>query len=205
MQYANMAISDDKTILVDANELISIHSSWKIDVPSSYVKEHSPDDSSLKPIIVYGVYMPQANYNFPFSEKKRHMLDAIEKWLVHLDNDKCNYLGIEAIHIYDEPILTTCGHKGCGTKLHRSPNIAFSALLGVPANFKIGDMKSQAKTAYLRHFDQMDVLTDLINRIGLFAFKTQEKRIPKNVELAPENWLQFVNHNRAFLAAQKTK
>lgn len=206
MQYATMQIFDDKQILLDANELISIHSAWELEAPSStYVKEHTPDDSKLTLIIVYGVYMPQVNFDFPFSEKKLHMLDSMNQWLVHLDNDKCNYLGIEEIHIYDEPILTTCGHKGCGTKLHKSPNVAFSALIGIPAGFKIGDMKSQAKTAYLRHFKQMDVLTDLINRMGVFAFKAQEKRIPKKTVLTKDNWLQFVNHPRAFLAAQKTK
>lgn len=201
MQYALMKGPQDKLFLMDANELRSFHLALDSKDPGNYMKESTPDDSGMQCRIVYGAYKPQED--FPRSEITRHINDALNVWLVHFTEDTCLYMGIEDIIVYDEPILTTCGHSGCKT-LHKSKDVAFSALLQLSPDIKIGTKKTQAVSAFVRYFEQMDAMTNLLNRLGVFAFKAEEKRVPK-AGITSDNWKKYVDHKRAFSAAQKAK
>ena len=195
MQYAllNSNKADDYQFLVDANELHALYAG--ID---KLQEDEPPQEDNTTPLkIVYGVYKPQPYFNFPKSEIKRHILESLNKWLIHIDGNTVIYLGIEEIECLDITVMTSCGH--C-PKPHASHDVAFAALIRIPDAIKLGNGKTQAKTAYLKWFD-VDTLTTLINRKGLFSFVTAEKRIKK--ELTLDNWKPFIDYNRAARYAQK--
>lgn len=202
MQYAIMKLTDDKNVLIDAGELFAFHGALESNDPSSFVIDEEPNEDLCKLHLVYGIYKPQPDEKFPRSEVIRHAKDAVNKWLVHLDKDKCVYLGIEDIVIHDQPLLKKCNcHNSC-SKPHKSDDLVFSALLSLPEDVAIGDKSSFALTAFLRYREQMDVLTNMLNRLGLFAFKAEERRYKG--ELTEDNWKGRIDPKRAYSAAQAT-
>ncbi|MCD9477095.1 hypothetical protein [Photobacterium phosphoreum] len=197
MQYALLDYSNEHAepyqFLVDANELHALYGG-----PDKLQESEPPqEDESIPFKLVYGVYKPQPFLKFPKNEIKRHILESLNKWLIHLDGNKTIYLGIEDIECLDITVMTSCGH--C-PKPHVSSDVAFAALIRVPDSITLGNGKTQAKTAYLKWFNQ-DPLTNLINRKGLFSFVAAEKRIKK--ELTLDNWKSFIDYKRAVRYAQK--
>lgn len=193
MQYALLNYADNYQLLIDANELHALY-----DGLDKLQEDEPPQEDDTIPFkLVYGVYKPQPHFDFPKSEIKRHLLESLNKWLIHLDGNKVIYLGIEDIECLDITVMTSCGH--C-PKPHASNDIAFAALIRIPDSIKLGNGKTQAKTAYLKWFN-VDSLTTLINRKGLFSFVAAEKRIKK--ELTLDNWKSFIDYNRAARYAQK--
>ncbi|MGL4666607.1 MAG: hypothetical protein ACRCWR_01600 [Saezia sp.] len=194
MQYAILKAADDYKYLIDANELHALTQGL------ANLNDTPPDTDADKEMplqLVYGRYKPQPFFDFPKSEIKRHMTEAVNRWLIHLD--KCNtiYLGIEAIEIIDVTLTASCGH--CPTP-HVTPDIAFAALVRVPESLTLGNGKSQAKTAFLQWFD-VDPLTTVVNRKGLFSLILQEKRVYQ--PLSTDNWKQFIDYKRAVKYAQR--
>ncbi len=63
-----------------------------------------------------------------------------------------------------------------------------------------GDNRS--RTAYLR-WHNMDILTNLINRMGLFAFSAEEKRFKQ--PLTESNWKERIDYTRAVRVARKVR
>lgn len=200
MQYAFMKGPQDKMFLMDANELRSFHLALDSKDPANFMKDTAPNEDEMQYRIIYGAYKPQQD--FPKSEINRHIKEAVNVWLVHFAEDECVYMGIEDIIVYDEPILTRCDHSSC-KKLHKSNDVAFSALVHLPPGINVGSKKSQAVSAFVRYSQQMDAITNLLNRLGVFAFKAEEKRIKH--DLTADNWKQYVDHKRAFSAAQSAK
>lgn len=193
MQYALLNYAHDYQLLIDANELHALY-----DGLDKLQEDEPPQEDDTIPFkLVYGVYKPQPHFDFPKSEIKRHLLESLNKWLIHLDGNKVIYLGIEDIECLDITVMTSCGH--C-PKPHASNDIAFAALIRIPDLIKLGNGKKQAKTAYLKWFN-VDSLTTLINRKGLFSLIAAEKRIKK--ELTLDNWKPFIDYNRAARYAQK--
>lgn len=193
MQYALLNYADDYQLLIDANELHALY-----DGLDKLQEDEPPQEDDTIPFkLVYGVYKPQPHFDFPKSEIKRHLLESLNKWLIHLDGNKVIYLGIEDIECLDITVMTSCGH--C-PKPHASNDIAFAALIRIPDSIKLGNGKTQAKTAYLKWFN-VDSLTTLINRKGLFSLIAAEKRVKK--ELTLDNWKSFIDYNRAARYAQK--
>lgn len=194
MQYALIQLSKG-TALIDANEI--------------YALEQGVDELTLSPCdddyettlhrqVVYGVYLPQTNFHFPRSEIKRHIKECINKWLIHIQRLDVIHLGIEDIEIFYDVVITgNCGH--C-PKPHVTDHIAFAALLIAPKNFTLGNGKTQAKTAYLR-WHNVDVLTTLLNRKGLFSLIAVEKRFKSEPTL--ENWRERIDSKRTIRLAQK--
>lgn len=193
MQYALLNYAHDYQLLIDANELHALY-----DGLDKLQEDEPPQEDDTIPFkLVYGVYKPQPHFDFPKSEIKRHLLESLNKWLIHLDGNKVIYLGIEDIECLDITVMTSCGH--C-PKPHASNDIAFAALIRIPDSIKLGNGKTQAKTAYLKWFN-VDSLTTLINRKGLFSLIAAEKRVKK--ELTLDNWKSFIDYNRAARYAQK--
>ncbi|EGU31291.1 hypothetical protein VII00023_22949 [Vibrio ichthyoenteri ATCC 700023] len=194
MQYAAMKLSN-ANILLDANEI------YALDQGLDKLIESMPDDeyeSTLCRQVVYGVYIPQIDFDFPKSEIKRHIEECVNNWLIHINGLHAINIGIEDIEpYYDVTITGSCAH--C-PKPHTTNKVAFAALLIAPKDFKLGNGKTQAKTAYLRWFD-MDILTTLLNRKGLFSLIAPEKRFKSEPTL--ENWRTYIDPHRAVKYAQK--
>lgn len=196
MQYALMKGPEEKSFLIDASELRSFQLAIDSKNAKNFIMETIPNENEMRHKIVYGAYKPQLD--FPRSEINRHIKDAVNVWLAHLSENQCFYLGIEDIIVYDEPIVTRCDHSSC-KKLHKSKDVAFSALVCLPPTIDVGTKKTRAISAFVRYSQQMDVITNLLNRLGVFAFKAEENRI--KTELTIHNWKQYVDHKRAFSAA----
>lgn len=196
MQYA-LLTSNGGNIrpLIDAHEIYALEQGIDNLTISPCDEKY---ENSLKHQVVYGVYKPQPDFHFPKSEIKRHIFECLEKWLFYIDGETVTHIGIEDIELYsDVTIMNSCGH--CPTP-HKSDDIAFAALLLAPDDFNLGTAKTAAKTAYLR-WDDIDPLTTLLNRKGLFSFITAEKR--KKIQPTIENWRTFIDAERAVKYAQK--
>lgn len=189
MQYALIAITDKHRCLVDAHELY---------VLSQNTVQDSDDfsEQNLSYRLLYGVYKPQPEYDFPRGEIRRHINESLDKWLIHIDGTCVINLGIEAIELSDSILLRQCGH--CPAP-HKSPDVAFAALVKAPSRFVIRNKSRHAGTAFLRWHNR-DVLTTLINRMGLFAFTSEEKRFTR--PLTAENWRERIDHRRLLREAQ---
>ncbi len=197
MQYALIQVNPDYRALMDANELYFLTEEGRYNIEMS---PHDDDyEASLVQQVVYGVYKPQPHFDFPRSEIKRHILECIDKWMIHLHKSKATHMGIADIELFDATIMRSCGH--C-PKPHASSDIAFAALVNVPKAFDFGHGQNQAKTAFLKWFN-MDLETTLINRKGLFAFIAPERRFKKTPTL--ENWRTFIDPKRALKYAQRIR
>lgn len=189
MQYALMAITETRRCLVDAHELYAL---------SQKIVQDSDDfsEDALSYRLLYGVYKPQPEYDFPRSEIRRHIDESLDKWLIHIDGTRVINLGIEAIELSDSILLRQCGH--CPAP-HKSPDVAFAALVKAPPRFVVRNRSRHASTVFLRWHNR-DVLTTLINRKGLFAFTSEEKRVTR--PLTPENWRERIDNPRLLREAQ---
>lgn len=194
MQYALIKLSNG-TALIDANEIYALEQGLEHLTESDHDEQY---ESTLIRQVVYGVYIPQNDFEFPKSEIKRHIEECMNKWLIHIKGTHAIHVGIEDIEpYYDVTITSHCGH--CPTP-HATNNIAFAALLIAPKDFKLGNGKTQAKTVYLR-WHNMDILTTLLNRKGLFSLIASEKRFKSEPTL--ENWRTYIDPKRAVKYAQK--
>ena len=202
MQYALLCLDNTKEkqdlyqFLVDANELNALHSGVE---SLNDIQPSDNDDENMPLQLIYGVYKAQPFFDFPKSEIKRHILESINNWLVHIDGLNTIYLGIKDIELIDVVMTKSCGH--C-EKPHASNDVAFAALTHVPENLTLGNGKPQAKTAYLKWLD-VDILTTLINRKGLFSFIARERRIKQKI--TDDNWKQFIDYKRAVRCAQELR
>ncbi len=196
MQYAVMNGPDNLEFLIDTNELVSFQKAMESGDSSLFMNEKMPDEKSMHYKIAYGVYIPQSH--FKKNEIKQQINDALGVWLVHFNDNQCIFMEIEDIKIHEAIIV-----KPIEQKLKKTNEVAFSALLKVPENIKLGTDQTQALTAFVRYFDKMDPISNLLHRPGIFAFKSEEKYLGYQT-LSHENWKRFANPKRAIQAAQKT-
>lgn len=195
MQYA-LTNLENYQFIIDVNEIYAFESGL---AKLNDIQPEPDTDKNMPLQLVYGVYKPQPYFKFPRSEVRRHILESMNHWLIHIDKLNTVYLGIEEIELIDVTLTTSCDHS---PKPHASSDIAFAALMRIPDNIKLGNGKSQAKTAYLQWFE-MDALTTLINRKGLFSLILPEKRIYQ--PLTSENWKGFIDYTRAVKYAQRSR
>lgn len=181
--------------LIDANELTALFDGL------DHLQEEEPpqEDDTIPFKIVYGIYKPQPKKHFSKDEIKQDIEKCLNKWLIHLEGNTVIYLGIEDIECFDVTVMTSCNH--C-PESHESDDVVFAALIRWPDCIKLGNGQTQAKTAFLKWFD-VDTLTTLINRKGLFSFIAQEKRI--NGTLTLDNWKPFIDDKRAVRYAKKNR
>lgn len=189
MQFAMIAITETRRCLIDVHELYALREGTVQD--SDDFRE-----DNLPYRLLYGVYKPQPEYDFPRSEIRRHIDESLDKWLIHIDGTGVMNLGIEVIALSDSILLRQCVH--C-PKPHKSADVAFAALVKAPPRFVVRNRSRHGKTVFLRWHDR-DVLTTLINRKGLFAFTSEEKRVTR--PLTPENWRERIDHSRLLREAQ---
>ncbi len=203
MQYALIKLDQDKHSLVDASEINALESGLE-----SVHDETPENDDHLELRLVYGRYMPNpmTNDSPTKGQSVNNMKEVLNKWMVYLENNhkggKHNliYLGIEDIKPLPEVALTSnCGH--C-PEPHATDDIAFAALVAVPPSFEFHSRGSWARSTFLRWHD-LDPLTNLINRNGIFALIAEDKSYQTPV--TADNWLDRVNPKRAVKVAQRIR
>ncbi|EGU33967.1 hypothetical protein [Vibrio scophthalmi] len=194
MQYALMKFDDDTfDPLIDANELHALHQGLLSITNNEPTKEN---EKGLERVIVYGTYMPQPDLKFQRGEIRRQLLDGVGKWLAYINDLEIQYLQIEEIEpFFDVTIMSSCGH--C-PKPHATANIAFAALVKLPKGFEFH--ATHARSAFER-WSHMDILSNVLNRDGLFALIAPEKRFSK--ALTAQNWRKRIDQPRAIKLAQK--
>lgn len=173
MQYAFLQITDKYKCLVDANELLTLNSNL------GEFKENPLDDSSFIFKIFYGAYFPQRDKKLSYQSALEHIDNAKDKWLIHLSKHDGIYMGIKDLVILSD----------------NSNKIPFASLVSVPPSFEL-NKKGQAKTAFLR-WHNLDIITNLINRDGLFSFVREERRNMNDIILTPDNWKTKIDEKRA--------
>jgi hypothetical protein len=171
MQYALLQVAENYRCLVDANELKALNTG------EEHIIERPLDDSLFQLKIFYGCYFRQKDKNYTDSDVLSHIEEAKDKWLIHLSDMTGIYLGIKDIIILEKD---------------QQNRLAFASLVSVPAEFELN--RGNAKTAFLR-WHNTSILTNLLNRDGLFSFISEEKR---NIhDLNQQNWKNKVDRERA--------
>ncbi|VAW56407.1 hypothetical protein MNBD_GAMMA07-2751 [hydrothermal vent metagenome] len=196
MQYAVMNTPGNAELLIDANELQSFQKAMESDDPGLYMHEEIPNDNTMVYKIVYGVYIPKSN--FSRTDVKHHINKSINVWLVHFRKDHCLPMKIEDIIIHEQVFL-----KSYGQKINTKNEVAFSALIRIPRNITIGSNQTEAVTAFVRYFNEMNPISNLLNRLGIFAFKSEETSL-SNTPLSKDNWKDYIHDGVAIRAAQIT-
>lgn len=193
-QYAFLVLDkENKT-----GALLDIAEDHILSVKPSDIIESGKDESHFVNKLVYGRYMVQSDLSFPRNEIKRHINEAVDSWLAHISQDTVIYLSIEDIEIIDVTLTATCSH--C-PKPHKTSDIPFAALISCPPDFELNN-EGFAKTAFLR-WHNMDIHTNLLNRMGLFAF-TYEEADPEAL-LTKESWKNGIDYEKATEKAQKVR
>ena len=196
MQYAVMNTPGNADLIIDTNELKSFQLAMESEDPGLFMHEDTPDNNDLQYKIVYGVYIPQNS--FSRNDVKHHIEKSINVWLCHFKKDHCVSMIIEDIIIHNQLFL-----KSYGRRLNTTNEVAFSALVKMPPDIKIGSHKTQAVTAFVRYHKAMNPISNLLNRLGIFAFKSEETCI-NNQQLTKQNWKDFIHDGVAIRAAQIT-
>ncbi|EGU30983.1 hypothetical protein VII00023_20602 [Vibrio ichthyoenteri ATCC 700023] len=194
MQYALMRFDDESfDPIIDSQELHALHQGLPNINHTEPTKDH---EKELERIIVYGSYMPQPDLKFPRSEIRKQLKEGVGKWLAHMNGLDVQYLKIEDIvPFFDVTIMSSGGHY---PKPHATPNIAFAALVNLPTGFKFHP--TFASSAFVR-WSHMDILSNVLNRDGLYALIAPEKRFKKS--LTTQNWRNRIDQPRAIKLAQK--
>lgn len=193
MQYVLLPASNDQYFLADQKEVIAIKEG-AIDAPDF-------DESNLTYRLVYGAYKPQPHAHYTDEEIRAHMTEAIDQWLIHINGRKVVNLCIEGIVISESVIKRQC------TELDHpraTQDVAFAALVKAPESFEIDDKHYQTRTAYLR-WDDTDAITTLLNRKGLFAFTSEDKRFTPEEPLTKKNWRLYIDHLRMLKEARRAQ
>ncbi|WP_063664359.1 hypothetical protein [Aliivibrio fischeri] len=193
-QYAILVLDKENK----SGALLDIAEDHILSVDPSDIIESGKDKSQFIHKLVYGRYMVQRDFSFPRSEIKRHINDAVDSWLAHISQDTVIYLSIEDIEIIDVVLTSMCSH--C-PEPHKTADIPFAALISCPPDFKLNN-EGFAKTAFLRWHD-MDIHTNLLNRMGLFAF-TYEENDPQS-PFTKENWKHDIDYDKATEKALKVR
>ncbi|EIZ1552196.1 hypothetical protein HYO44_20460 [Vibrio parahaemolyticus] len=193
MQYVLLPASNDQYFLADQKEVIAIKEG-AIDAPDF-------DESNLTYHLVYGAYKPQPHAHYTDEEIRAHMTEAIDQWLIHINGRKVVNLSIEGIVISESVIKRQC------TELQHpraTQDVAFAALVKAPESFEIDDKHYQTRTAYLR-CDGIDAIATLLNRKGLFAFTSEDKRFTPEEPLTKKNWRLYIDHLRMLKEARRAQ
>ncbi|TOK17348.1 hypothetical protein CGI23_25445 [Vibrio parahaemolyticus] len=193
MQYVLLPASNDQYFLADCKEIIAIKEGV-IDAPDF-------DESNLTYRLMYGTYKPQPHAHSSDEKVKAHITEAIDQWLIHIDGKNVIDLGIEGIVISESIIKRQC------TELQHpraTQDVAFAALVKAPTSFEIDDKRYQTRTAYLR-WDGIDAITTLLNRKGLFAFTSEDKRFTPEEPLTKKNWRLYIDHLRMLKEARRAQ
>jgi hypothetical protein len=184
VQYALRQISDENLILIDAAEDAVLTEHGDTIVDGKY-----PADDAFE--MIYGVYMPQPGIDR--FEAVTNANESIGYWLGAVRETTCHAIGLEDAVFY-APVQI--GH---------STRVPFAALvcIGADALAEVRTDSVRALTCFLRFREQMTPATNILNRRGLFAFKSFDKRL--SGILTKNNWKECIDEDRVHRTAAKVR
>lgn len=183
--------------MIDACEISALENTMQSNVPES------EKDASLELKVVYGRFKWNPLHDsVPAPVRESYVRSTLNKWLAYVppNEDEVVFLGFEDIEVNTSVALTSnCGH--CPTP-HPTDDFVFSALVGMPEGFTLNNNPSRARPVFLYYAD-CDLVSNIINREGLFALVSEEKRF----RTAPtkDNWKERIDWKRAVNNAIKVK
>ncbi|EIU9113107.1 TPA: DNA topoisomerase III [Salmonella enterica subsp. enterica serovar Paratyphi B] len=184
MQYA-LFDAGERKILLDANEFYLLKN-WQ----KNQLRELSDFcESEHSFYLCYGGYLLNPDIS---DQNVNADLKSMENfWLTAIDEYGRYFYQVALYSIRTFPLITV-GHQRI---------VPFAALIKSDSNIisKIAS-KSFAVTAFLRIAD-WDIITNILNREGLFAFNGVEFRHKET--LGEENWRTFIDKNRMFRCCRR--
>lgn len=189
MQYAiiQLPLKDGgtKKVIIDAIEHFSLQ-----DHQATFEEIALPPEYEGWPFYVcYGSYKPQPGTD-P-TQAVADLQDAKDHWLGWVLGDKGHTIAFHDC-VNSEP-------QALGASIY----IPFAAVIQAPEQVLtlIGNDSKTAVSAFLR-YSEMSMLTNVLNRPGIIAFKGIEKRQATEVR-SLENWKSFVDTARMHRVARK--
>lgn len=194
MQFVHFEAFENRHFLMSAEE-ISIHHQLGIDceIKESNLEDLDFDENNFT--ICYGKFLCQPEHkenadilkyiNF----NKRCALFCIIDTNFDKRSIEISYLCYADIKLYERD------HLGW---------IPFAAVIygEEKAINLIKNRNSSHSTECTFRIGKDPIIIDILNRSGVFAIKSIEKRIPKKQQITLENWLSFVDDERAISTAK---
>lgn len=178
MQYARLNLSEDISVLVDAEELGALEN---YRLTKKELKTIEPDDHELEYKIVYAAFLPQPGTEEKVTESINQMKGYA---LGFIYRDACHLMQLVDVQIYEQ----------------NRKNFMHPAVALIRTNAEIPTSKSRAISAFLRYYGMM-VEDNILNRSGILSIRDQERRIKG--ELSAENWKDFIDVDRAMRIGTK--
>lgn len=194
MQFVHFEAFENRHFLMSAEE-ISIHHQLGIDCE---IKESNLENLDLDNnfTICYGKFLCQ-----PEHKKNENILKYINL------NKKCGLFCIIDTNI-DKRTIEISYLCYADIKLYERDHlgwIPFSALIygeEKAINHIKNRSNSRNATECTFRIGKDPIIIDIFNRSGVFAIKSIENRIPKTQQITLENWLSFVDDERAVSTAK---
>ncbi|EKF0803840.1 DNA topoisomerase III [Salmonella enterica] len=184
MQYALFDVGQRK-ILLDASEFFLLKD-WQ----KKQVKELSDFSESEHPYyLCYGGYLLNPDVSDQNVDEKLKSME--NSWLTAIDEYGRYFYQVSLYSIHPYPLIMV-GHQRI---------IPFAALIKSDNQIisKIS-ARSFAVTSFLRIAD-WDIVTNILNREGLFAFNGVEFRHKETLD--EENWSSFIDKQRMFRCCRR--
>ncbi|HCL5312716.1 TPA: DNA topoisomerase III [Salmonella enterica] len=184
MQYA-LFDAGERKFLLDANEFYLLKN-WQ----KNQVKELSDfNESENSFYLCYGGYLLNPDVSEQSVDARLKSMENF--WLTAIDEYGRYFYQVALYSIHPFPLIRN-GHQRI---------VPFAALIKSDNHIisKIA-AKSFSVTAFLRIAD-WDIVTNILNREGLFAFNSLEFRHKET--LSEENWRTFIDKNRMFRCCRR--
>jgi hypothetical protein len=196
VQFALWEVGEKARILVTAQEIMLMDRVVASGVPDKdlpLVELAENEDLPLK--VVYGLYMP-ARPETTGQMAAEDAAKAVGYGLAFLDKSGVGQiLGLTDLWLFP-PLVRRCAH---GTE-DSGRNFPFAAL--VETRHEFDNTSTQSVAAFLR-YGNLSLMTNILNRPGVFAIHRQERR-SKTVP-TQDNWRGLVDQKRACETAARVR
>jgi hypothetical protein len=178
MQFALIAGADDRSVIIDAVEHACLED-YETPVPDEAV-----DESAFVWKVAYGAFLPQPGSDTDIVAARMQSLAGCAFGRITA-NRTCRLSELRAIELF--PVLRR-GH---------SVYLPCAALIGTTDEIPPANRRG-ALAFFPRFVEQMDVLTNILNRPGILAIKGEVEKARKVVNPDPEacDWRQFIDARR---------
>jgi len=161
------------------------------------------DDDNVKYRIAYGVLLPYNGENLSPKDAIEYIKKAEGYAHTYYDHKKGRFVlfGVDKVKFLTdketgEPVLIKKGD--------RFWMLPCAMLLEVDKEFEFSSSRASSVASFL-HFENNKPIDNLIGRRWVFAIYAEEKRLPKDTVVSPDNWEEFIDEKRIVSNAHKIK
>ncbi|GAB1672330.1 hypothetical protein [Mannheimia haemolytica] len=194
MQFAHIEAFERRFIISAAEA--QIHQIFGIDcsIIENNLEDLVLDENDLT--ICYGKFLCQPE----FSQR--------ENWLDYIDINKNKAMFCVVNKDFDKKSIEISYLSYAAIKLYNRDHLGFipfaAAIYGEEKALRhIQYRKTSQAVECTFRMGKDPIILDIFNRSGVFAIKSIEKRIPKGRKISLDNWLTFVDDDRAISTAAK--